>query len=46
MGPLADDFKLQALPAAYFLWLAGILAGYAVLTTVMKRFYLQRFGWQ
>jgi Mg2+-importing ATPase len=46
MGPLADYFKLQPLPPAYFLWLAGILLGYCVLTTVMKRYYIRRFGWQ
>ncbi len=46
MGPLAAYFKLQALPLAYFGWLAGILLGYSVLTTVMKRFYLRRYGWQ
>jgi Mg2+-importing ATPase len=46
MGPLAGYFKLQPLPPAYFLWLAGILLGYGALTTVMKRFYIRRFGWQ
>jgi len=46
MGPLADYFKLQALPPAYFAWLVGILLGYCVLTTAMKRFYIRRFGWQ
>ena len=46
MGPLADYFKLQALPSAYFIWLAGILLGYCLLTTAMKRFYIHRFGWQ
>ena len=46
MGPLAGDFKLQALPAAYFGWLAAILAGYCALTTGMKRVYVKRFGWQ
>jgi len=46
MGPLAASFKLQALPAAYFLWLVAILLGYGVLTTLMKRFYIRRFGWQ
>jgi Mg2+-importing ATPase len=46
MGPLAGNFKLQPLPPAYFLWLAGILLGYGVLTTLMKRFYIRRFGWQ
>ena len=46
MGPLAGYFKLQALPPAYFPWLVGILLGYCVLTTVMKRLYIRRFGWQ
>jgi Mg2+-importing ATPase len=46
MGPLAGYFKLQALPLAYFGWLAAILLGYGVLTTVMKRYYIRRFGWQ
>ncbi|MCU4117703.1 magnesium-translocating P-type ATPase [Variovorax sp. N23] len=46
MGPLAPYFKLQALPPAYFGWLAAILLGYVVLTTVMKRCYIRRFGWQ
>jgi Mg2+-importing ATPase len=46
MGPLADYFKLQALPLMYFPWLAAILTGYCVLTTLMKRYYIRRFGWQ
>ncbi|WP_029524068.1 magnesium-translocating P-type ATPase [Polaromonas glacialis] len=46
MGPLASYFKLQALPPAYFGWLAAILLGYALLATLMKRYYLRRFGWQ
>jgi Mg2+-importing ATPase len=46
MGPLAGHFKLQALPWSYFPWVLGILAGYVVLTTVMKRFYIRRYGWQ
>jgi len=46
LGPLADYFKLQALPPAYYVWLVGILVGYCVLTTSMKRVYIRRFGWQ
>ncbi|MFM9915292.1 MAG: magnesium-translocating P-type ATPase, partial [Rhizobacter sp.] len=46
MGPLADDFGLQPLPLAYFPWLAGIVLGYCALTTLMKRCYIRRFGWQ
>jgi P-type Mg2+ transporter len=46
MGPLAEYFKLRALPLAYFPWLVGILLAYCVLTTVMKRYYIRRFGWE
>ncbi|MBC7502385.1 MAG: magnesium-translocating P-type ATPase [Herminiimonas sp.] len=46
MGPLAQYFKLQALPLSYFPWLVGILLCYVMLTTVMKRFYIRKFGWQ
>jgi Mg2+-importing ATPase len=37
---------MQALPRSYFVWLAGILSGYAALTALMKRAYIDRFGWQ
>jgi len=46
MGPLAPYFKLQALPLPYFAWLAAILLAYCLLTTLMKRIYIRRFGWQ
>jgi Mg2+-importing ATPase len=46
MGPLAGYLRLQALPTAYFAWLVCILAGYCLLTTLMKRYYIRRFGWQ
>ena len=46
MGPLAPYFKLQALPLSYFAWLAAILLAYCLLTTLMKRVYIRRFGWQ
>ena len=46
MGPLADYFSLQALPLAYFGWLAAILLGYATTVTVLKRVYIRRYGWQ
>ena len=45
-SPLADYFKLRALPAAFYLWLFGILLGYCMLTTLMKGIYIKRFGWQ
>ena len=46
MGSLADYFSLQALPLAYFGWLAAILLGYATTVTVLKRVYIRRYGWQ
>ncbi len=46
LGPLAGYFKLQALPPACYGWLAAILLGYCALTTLMKRCYIGRYGWQ
>jgi len=46
LGPLASYFKLQGLPPAYYGWLVAILVGYSLLTTLMKRYYIRRFGWQ
>ncbi len=46
MGPFASYFKLEPLPASYFVYLAAILLGYMALTQVMKSFYARRYGWQ
>lgn len=46
MGPLADYFNLQTLPWPYFVWLIGIVSGYVALTSLMKRYYIRRFGRQ
>ncbi len=46
LPPLAGYVKLQPLPPAYFGWLTAVLLGYGALTTLMKRFYIRRFGWQ
>jgi P-type Mg2+ transporter len=43
-SPLAPALRLQALPAAYFPWVAAILVIYCALTQLLKRFYIQRFG--
>lgn len=45
MGPLASYFKMQALPWTFFIWLLAILIGYGALTSLMKRYYICRFGW-
>jgi Mg2+-importing ATPase len=46
MGPLSHYFKLQSLPPLYFIWLAGILAGYMLLTQALKGLYVRKYGWQ
>ncbi|QGW83682.1 magnesium-translocating P-type ATPase [Variovorax paradoxus] len=46
MGRFAHYFRLQALPLAYFPWLAAMLAGYATLTQTVKGWYARRYGWQ
>ncbi len=46
MGPLAEYFKLQALPPLYFALLPFILIGYVALTQAMKGIYSRRYGWQ
>jgi Mg2+-importing ATPase len=45
-SPLASYLQLQALPLSYFPWLVAILAGYMVLTQMVKGFYARRYGWQ
>jgi Mg2+-importing ATPase len=45
MGPAASYFRFVALPVAYFPWLAALLAGYGLLTTLVKRVYIRRYGW-
>ena len=46
MGPAAPLFKFAPLPAAFFPWVAAIIVGYVMLTQVVKRAYLRRYGWQ
>ena len=43
-SPLGEHLGLVPLPGAYFPWLVAILLGYCVLTQVVKRFYIHRFG--
>ena len=46
MGPLAAGCKLENLPRGFFACLVVFLVGDALLTTLTKRIYIQRFGWQ
>lgn len=41
--PLGASVGFVPLPGRYFLWLAGILLSYCVLTQVVKGWYLRRF---
>ena len=43
-SPLGAHLGMVPLPLAYFPWLAGILLSYCVLTQLMKRIYIRRFG--
>jgi Mg2+-importing ATPase len=41
---VAGKLGLVPLPGSYFPWLATILASYAVLTQIVKQWYIRRFG--
>jgi Mg2+-importing ATPase len=43
-SPLGAAVGLAPLPWSYFPWLAATLAGYFVLTQVVKQWYIRRFG--
>ena len=42
--PLGTALGFTALPVAYFLWLAAIVAGYMLLATAVKKSYVRRYG--
>ena len=43
-SPLAKFLGFVPLPGVYFLWLAGFLVAYAVLTHAVKMWFARRFG--
>ncbi len=43
-SPMANTLGLTPLPKVYFLWLAGFLIAYAVLTHGVKTWFARRFG--
>jgi P-type Mg2+ transporter len=43
-SPLGAHVGMVPLPASYFPWLAGILLSYCLLTQLIKRLYIRRFG--
>ena len=44
ISPLANTLGLVALPPLYWLYLAMMLLGYAVLTQIVKTWFIRRFG--
>jgi len=45
LGPLAEPLGFGRLPAAYALWVVGLLASYALAAQGLKRWYVRRYGW-
>ncbi|MBL6653831.1 MAG: magnesium-translocating P-type ATPase [Reyranella sp.] len=43
-SPLGEHVGMVPLPPSYFPWLVGILLCYCLLTQLIKRFYIRRFG--
>lgn len=41
---LGKAMGFAVLPSVYFLWLAGIVIAYIILTSIMKKAYIKRFG--
>jgi P-type Mg2+ transporter len=44
-SPLASSLGFVPLPAVYFLWLAGILTCYCVLTQFVKTWFIRKYGY-
>jgi P-type Mg2+ transporter len=44
-SPLASSLGFVPLPAVYFLWLAGILACYCILTQFVKTLFIKKYGY-
>ena len=42
--PIASALELSVLPVEYFGMLAMIIFGYIILTTLIKKIYIQKFG--
>jgi len=43
VSPVAKHLGLVPLPPEYFIWLAGILLSYCVMTQLVKTIYIRRF---
>jgi Mg2+-importing ATPase len=43
-SPIGEAVGMVPLPLAYFPWLVAILVCYCLLTQLVKRYYIRRFG--
>jgi len=43
-SPFGEHLGMVPLPSMYFIWLAGILLSYCLLTQLVKTIYIRRFG--
>jgi len=43
-SPVGEHLGMVPLPPTYFIWLAGILLSYCLLTQLVKTIYIRRFG--
>ena len=43
-SPFASAFGMVPLPAVYWVWIAGFLVSYVVLTHIMKTWFFKRYG--
>ncbi len=44
-SPIASSLGFVALPSVYFLWLAGILTCYCILTQLIKTWFIKKYGY-
>lgn len=44
-SPIGPMISLSRMPGAYFIWLAGVLAAYAVCTQYIKQWFIRKFGY-
>jgi P-type Mg2+ transporter len=42
-SPVGEHLGMVPLPPAYFVWLAGILSSYCLVTQLVKMVYIRRF---
>jgi Mg2+-importing ATPase len=43
--PIGSSLGMVPLPGVYFAWLAAIIAGYCILTQLIKSWFVRRYGY-